>query len=54
MNYLDLFSGIGAFALGVQRAIKLREHYFSEVDDFCIKLYKKNFPNAKPLGDIKK
>lgn len=54
MNYLDLFSGIGGFALGIQQAgIKIEKHYFSEVDKFAIALYKKRFPAAIALGDIK-
>ncbi len=54
MNYLDLFSGIGAFALAVTRELKINEHFYSEIDEFCCELYKQNFPKAKPLGDISK
>jgi site-specific DNA-cytosine methylase len=32
LNYLDLFSGIGGFALGAERAgMEFDGHYFSEV-----------------------
>jgi DNA (cytosine-5)-methyltransferase 1 len=53
--YLDLFSGIGGFALGAFRAgIRFDDHYFSEVDEYAISVYRKRFPEAIPLGDIKK
>jgi (2Fe-2S) ferredoxin len=54
-NYLDLFSGIGGFALGAQWAgLKFDNHYFSEVDSYAINVYKKRFPEAVELGDIKR
>jgi len=54
LNYLDLFSGIGGFALGAYWAgMRFDEHYFSEVDEYAIKVYRKRFPDAIPLGDIK-
>ena len=53
MKIIDLFSGIGGFALGFQRAgYQFTEHYFSEIDKNAIANYKYNFPNAKNLGDI--
>ena len=53
MKIIDLFSGIGGFALGFQRAgYQFTEHYFSEIDKSAIANYKKNFPNAKYIGDI--
>jgi DNA (cytosine-5)-methyltransferase 1 len=52
--YLDLFSGIGGFALGAYWAgLRFEDHYFSEVDDYAVRLYQKRFPRAKPLGDIR-
>ena len=55
MNYIDLFSGIGGFALGAYWAgMKFKKHYFSEIDPYCIELYKKRFPDAIELGDITK
>jgi len=55
MNYIDLFSGIGGFALGAYWAgMKFDRHYFSEVDPYCVELYQKRFPDAIPLGDITK
>ena len=54
MNYLDLFSGIGGFALGIQQAgIKFDKHYFSEIDKYATQIYKRHFPDAVKLGDIK-
>jgi len=55
MNYLDLFSGIGGFPLGAYWAgMRFDEHYFSEVDEYAIKVYRQRFPGAIPLGDITK
>jgi hypothetical protein len=45
--YLDLFAGIGGFALGaVYAGIKFDKYYFSEVDGYGIELYKKRFPRG--------
>ena len=53
MKIIDLFSGIGGFSLGFQRAgYQFTEHYFSEIDKHAIANYKHNFPNAKYIGDI--
>ena len=53
MKIIDLFSGIGGFALGFQRAgYQFTEHYFSEIDKNAIANYKHNFPHAKYIGDI--
>ena len=53
MKIIDLFSGIGGFSLGFQRAgYQFTELYFSEIDKHAIANYKYNFPNAKHIGDI--
>jgi DNA (cytosine-5)-methyltransferase 1 len=55
MNYIDLFSGIGGFALGAYWAgMKFENHYFSEVEPFAAELYQERFPDVIPLGDITK
>ena len=52
--YLDLFSGIGGFALGAYWAgLRFDKHYFSEIEPYAIELYQKRFPEAEALGDIK-
>jgi len=54
ITYLDLFSGIGGFALGLQKAgVKIKKHYFSEIDTYATAVYKNHFPNAIGLGDVK-
>lgn len=51
--FLDLFSGIGGFAIGAYWAgLRFNDHYFSEVDNYATRVYSKRFPDAKPLGDI--
>jgi len=53
--YLDLFAGIGGFALGAYWAgWRFEKHYLSEVDPYCVKLYQIRFPEAIFLGDIRK
>lgn len=52
--FLDLFSGIGGFALGAYWAgLRFDAHYFSEVDDYAIRVYQERFPDAVPIGDIR-
>lgn len=55
MNYLDLFSGIGGFALGARWAgMEFERHYNSDIDDYANRVYAKHFPGAIQLGDITK
>ena len=49
---LDLFSGIGGFALAGS-ALGLKTAAFVEIDDFCQRVLRKNFPNTPIYGDIK-
>jgi DNA (cytosine-5)-methyltransferase 1 len=55
MNYLDLFHGIGGFALGAYWAgMKFDNHLCSDIEPFAVELYKKRFPDSVQLGDITK
>jgi len=53
MKHLDLFSGIGGFALAADWAFGDNEHIFCEIDEFCQQILRKHWPNAKIYGDIK-
>ena len=46
INHLDLFSGIGGFHLGFEKAGFEVNSYFSEVDKYAIDVYKNNFKNS--------
>jgi DNA (cytosine-5)-methyltransferase 1 len=52
MRHLDLFSGIGGFALAA-RWMGWETVQFVEIDKFCQKVLNKNFPNIPIHGDIK-
>lgn len=52
MRQLDLFSGIGGFALAA-RWMGWETVGFVEIDKFCQKVLNKNFPNIPIHGDIK-
>ena len=52
MKHLDLFSGIGGFALAA-RWMGWQTVQFVEIDSFCQKVLNKNFPNVPIHGDIK-
>lgn len=52
MNVLDLFSGIGGFSLGLERA-GMRTVAFCEVDPFCRKILAKNFPGVPIYEDVR-
>ena len=51
MRVLDLFSGIGGFSLGLERA-GMRTVAFCEVDDYCARVLKKHWPDVPNLGDV--
>src|SRR5689334_7839605 len=52
MKHLDLFSGIGGFALAARWA-GFETFLFCEIDPFCQKVLNKNFPKVPIFGDIK-
>ncbi len=53
MKHLDLFSGIGGFAIAVETVWPEAEHIFCDNDKFCQQVLLKNFPNSVIIGDIK-
>ena len=54
MKLLDLFSGIGGFHLGLKQAgFEFDWVGFSEIDKYAKATYKKNFPDAVDLGDVR-
>ena len=52
INQLDLFSGIGGFHLGFEKAGYEVQSYFSEVDKYAIDVYSNNFKDAKYVGSV--
>jgi DNA (cytosine-5)-methyltransferase 1 len=53
MKHLDLFSGIGGFALAVDTVWPGSEHIFCDNDKFCQQVLKKHWPNSKIYDDIR-
>lgn len=47
----DLFSGIGGFSLGLERA-GMQVVWQSEIEPYCCKVLKKHWPKVPNLGDI--
>jgi len=52
LNLLDLFSGIGGFHLGLERAGFRVNSYNSEIDKYAIDVYKHNFKNSNYVGSV--
>lgn len=52
MRVLDLFSGIGGFSLGLERA-GMKTICFVEIDPFCQKVLRKHWPEVPIHDDIK-
>ena len=52
INQLDLFSGIGGFHLGFERAGFEVTSYFSEIDKHAVAVYKHQFKNATYVGSV--
>tara|TARA_R110000822_G_scaffold3706_2_gene16036 strand:- start:467 stop:1840 length:1374 start_codon:yes stop_codon:yes gene_type:complete len=52
INQLDLFSGIGGFHLGFEKAGYDVTSYFSEVDKHAIAVYKHKFKNSTYVGSV--
>ena len=55
MKHLDLFSGIGGFALAASWVWQEDHniHSFVEIDPFCQKVLKKHWPEVPIHDDIK-
>lgn len=53
LKHLDLFSGIGGFALAADRVFGEVEHIFCDNDKFCQQVLKKHWPTSKIYGDIR-
>lgn len=53
MKHLDLFSGIGGFALATEMVWENVEHVFCDNDPFSQKILEKHWPNAPIYGDIR-
>jgi len=52
MRVLDLFSGIGGFSLGLERA-GFRTVVFCEVEPYCRAVLARHWPSVPILGDIR-
>lgn len=52
MKVLDLFSGIGGFSLGLERA-GMETVAFCEIDEFCQKVLRKHWPNVPIYNDVR-
>lgn len=53
MKHLDLFSGIGGFALAARMVGGIETHQFVEIDPYCQKVLAKNFKGVPVHGDIR-
>ena len=55
MKHIDLFSGIGGFALAIDNIFyeEKNEHIFCDNDKFCQAVLKKHWPEAQIIGDIR-
>ncbi len=52
LKVIDLFSGIGGFALGLEWAGGFETIRFCENDPFCVEVLKKRFPEVEITEDI--
>jgi len=52
MNVLDLFSGIGGFSIGLERA-GMRTIAFCEIDEWCRSLLRERWPGVAILEDVR-
>ena len=52
MRVLDLFSGIGGFSLGLERA-GMTTVAFAEIEPYCCEVLRKHWPHVKNYGDVR-
>lgn len=52
MNVLDLFSGIGGFSLGLERA-GMRTVAFCEIDPYCRRVLARRWPGVPVYNDVR-
>lgn len=52
MNVLDLFSGIGGFSLGLERA-GMRTVAFCEIEPYCRAVLRKHWPHVQQYDDVR-
>ena len=52
MRHLDLFSGIGGFSLGLERA-GFETIAFCEIDDYCQRVLHKHWPTVPVYDDVR-
>jgi|CXWL01.1.fsa_nt_gi DNA (cytosine-5)-methyltransferase 1 len=53
ITHIDLFSGIGGFALAADRVFGNVEHIFCDNEPFAQEVLKKHWPTSKIYGDIR-
>ncbi len=53
MRVLDLFSGIGGFSLGLERAGGFETVAFCEIDSFCQQVLRKHWPDVPIYEDVR-